>query len=200
MVTKNLMDSLKGFRQCLDGKVMSDRVWVDAVCIDQSNVAELNSQLRIMQSIYENAEGVYVHLGEIDNYWYLAFDLMHRVSFVVNYFEGHTRWKFTREELLKNFGFPPVSYAAWSSFISIFACIWFTRTWIIQEITFAKQAVVRCGRFTFWWEILETTWRFMLHNGLLHNATALNDTMRRAELGVNNMANIVWFRNERIAG
>lgn len=200
-VTKNLMEALKGFRQCLDDKVMSDRVWVDAVGIDQSNPAELNSQLRIMQSIYEKAQGVYVHLGEVDHSWYLSFDLMHRVSLIVNYLEGHMRWKFTREELLKNFGFPPVSHPAWSSFISIFASTWFTRTWIIQEITFAKQAIVRYGRFTFWWEILELTWRFMLHNGLLHNAIALNnETVRRAQLGANNMANIVWFRNQRTAG
>ena len=89
MVTKNLMEALKGFRQCPDGKAMSDCVWVDAVSIDQSSPAELNSQLRIMQNIYEKAQGVYVHLGEVDHSWYLPSDLMHRVSFIVNYLEGH---------------------------------------------------------------------------------------------------------------
>jgi hypothetical protein len=40
---------------------------VDAICIDQSNIAERNSQVQIMCSIYSNADLVILWLGYGDN-------------------------------------------------------------------------------------------------------------------------------------
>jgi hypothetical protein len=39
---------------------------VDAVCIDQSNITERTSQVRMMQTIYSNAARVLVWLGEAE--------------------------------------------------------------------------------------------------------------------------------------
>lgn len=201
MVTKNLVDALKGFRRSAGGKELPNVLWVDAICINQSDIPEVNAQIRIMQQIYEKGQGVFVSLGNIDRSWYLGFDLMHRVSTIINYLDGHMRFKFSRDQLLKDFGFPPLNHAAWSTLGKIFATSWFTRTWIIQEITFANQALVQFGDFTFWWDILQATWRFMLVNGLLQDTMhSPSDPEQKARLGGNNMANLVWLRDMRVAG
>jgi hypothetical protein len=40
------------------------RIWIDAICINQSNIAERNQQVRIMGSVYKRADCVRVWLGE----------------------------------------------------------------------------------------------------------------------------------------
>lgn len=40
------------------------RIWVDALCIDQSNVAERNAHVRLMGQIYAGADLVHVWIGE----------------------------------------------------------------------------------------------------------------------------------------
>src|SRR5580700_5121291 len=39
-------------------------LWVDAICINQENITERNSQVQLMKSIYEKASRVLVWLGE----------------------------------------------------------------------------------------------------------------------------------------
>ena len=39
-------------------------LWIDAICIDQSNVEERNHQVPLMKTIYSNADAVQVWLGE----------------------------------------------------------------------------------------------------------------------------------------
>jgi hypothetical protein len=41
-------------------------LWIDAICINQSNVAERNGQVSRMGQIYSNAESVIVWLGILD--------------------------------------------------------------------------------------------------------------------------------------
>jgi hypothetical protein len=39
-------------------------LWIDAICINQSNVKERNHQVQMMRQIYSNAQSVSVWLGE----------------------------------------------------------------------------------------------------------------------------------------
>ncbi|KAK5723129.1 hypothetical protein LTR17_013999 [Elasticomyces elasticus] len=39
-------------------------LWIDAICVDQANTTEKSDQVNIMRSIYQEAEVVYVWLGE----------------------------------------------------------------------------------------------------------------------------------------
>lgn len=41
------------------------RIWVDALCIDQSNLAERNEHVQLMGQIYANASHVHIWLGEM---------------------------------------------------------------------------------------------------------------------------------------
>lgn len=62
LITPNLHAALLEYRR----RGTNRPLWVDAICIDQSNVAERTSQVRIMQTIYSRAACVVVWLGEAE--------------------------------------------------------------------------------------------------------------------------------------
>jgi hypothetical protein len=49
--------------QYLRHKDQTRTLWIDAICIDQTNMAERNQQVRIMGDVYEMAQRVLVWLG-----------------------------------------------------------------------------------------------------------------------------------------
>jgi len=62
VVTPNLHSALLEYRH----RAIQTPLWVDAVCIDQSNVSERTSQVRMMDEIYTEAECVIVWLGDAE--------------------------------------------------------------------------------------------------------------------------------------
>lgn len=60
LITPNLHAVLLEYRR----RGINIPLWVDAVCIDQTNVTERTSQVRMMQTIYSQAARVVVWLGE----------------------------------------------------------------------------------------------------------------------------------------
>lgn len=59
-ISPNLYDALRTFR---DENVRPGCLWVDAICINQDDVAEKNHQVPLMGDIYGFAGGVHVWLG-----------------------------------------------------------------------------------------------------------------------------------------
>ncbi|KAL7935867.1 heterokaryon incompatibility protein domain-containing protein [Trichoderma chlorosporum] len=62
-VGKNLLDALHFLRSRVTSKDVCRLFWIDAICINQSNVEERNRQIRIMDQIYFRAGTVVVWLG-----------------------------------------------------------------------------------------------------------------------------------------
>lgn len=63
-VRPNLLTALRRLRA--HGGDHITTVWVDAICIDQSSIAERNSQVAMMGQIYTLSERVQVWLGELE--------------------------------------------------------------------------------------------------------------------------------------
>ena len=61
-VTSNLLTAIKTRHRCLQGSDVP--IWIDAICIDQSNNEEKSVQVRLMGDIYSQAAAVLVWLGE----------------------------------------------------------------------------------------------------------------------------------------
>jgi hypothetical protein len=73
LITRNCEDALRRFLAhwltVRDGRKTPFRIWVDAVCIDQSNNSERSRQVSIMGSIYSSAGVVWVWLGrEVESF------------------------------------------------------------------------------------------------------------------------------------
>ncbi len=60
LVTRNLYSFLRRLREITGPLVL----WVDAICIDQSNKAEREVQVNLMSRIFKQAEGVFADIGE----------------------------------------------------------------------------------------------------------------------------------------
>jgi Heterokaryon incompatibility protein (HET) len=98
-------------------------LWIDALCINQSDVKERNRQISIMGEIYKTAQLVYVWLGPGDDDTNYAMehikDSQPRTRFDKGIFSA------SAEKLLR-------------------ASYW-TRRWVIQEFALAQELTVVCG-------------------------------------------------------
>ena len=57
-VTENLYQALRFLRGSDEKRVL----WADAICIDQTNIAEKNYQVQLMRDIYKNAQRTLIWL------------------------------------------------------------------------------------------------------------------------------------------
>lgn len=94
----------------------TDRVWIDAVCIDQDNIRERGHQVDLMPRIYKSAVRTFAYVGEASE----GSDLVLR-----NLAKGI--W--TAPHLLDPF----------------FARPYFSRVWVVQEVALSKSIAVVCG-------------------------------------------------------
>lgn len=118
-VTWNLYEALYHLR------LSEDRyLWVDAICIDQSNFEERGHQVGLMSTIYWKANSVLVWLG-------CSTDETNSLFHHMAQFDG------TGSE---NSGLYSLGYLD-----TLLLRPWFSRVWILQEIGTARAATIVCG-------------------------------------------------------
>ncbi|KAI5362794.1 putative heterokaryon incompatibility [Septoria linicola] len=76
-VTTNLEAALRQFRADANGDAV--HIWIDAICIDQQDVEERNSQVAFMQDIYTKASNVRLWLGEDDERAEMVCSVLRRI-------------------------------------------------------------------------------------------------------------------------
>jgi Heterokaryon incompatibility protein (HET) len=147
----------------------TDYLWIDAICIDQTNEIEKASQIPLMGNIYSNAELVIVWLGENSGEkMFNTFLWMHSVfeNAIYKYHErflnpSQPEWgraipewrhvdpvdeEFWKEEL----DLEPLNDSwrlTWWYYLEFFERnSWFARSWTMQEIRLARDSVFMCGK------------------------------------------------------
>lgn len=58
-----IRSNLFGFLQIYGPRHLDEYIWIDQICVDQSNIEERNCQVRFMPDIYRGAEEVLIWLG-----------------------------------------------------------------------------------------------------------------------------------------
>jgi hypothetical protein len=154
-------------------------LWVDAICINQSDVCERNNQVSKMRKIYEFAKNVVVWLGPAFKESNDAFKLLRILSAIPEH-NSHKVFPSEPGEGLAGCGLPHASDKAWAALDVLFWNNWFTRTWIIQEIAVCQRAVLRCGSDECDFEALETASQRILSLSL--DAITAVDPKRAARL------------------
>lgn len=143
------------------GVPLAFEIWIDALCIDQSNDTERQNQIELMGDIYRAATKVHIWLGENTKDWAL-FRWFHEVLLraILDFVDktGEEPWDMMAEydptkdafwlEHLP--GLRPPAGASWdecweSYWRFLFERRWFRRAWTYQEAMLARQAVVECG-------------------------------------------------------
>ncbi|EON67477.1 hypothetical protein W97_06731 [Coniosporium apollinis CBS 100218] len=163
-ITANLASALRALRLADEPRT----VWADAICIDQTNIAEKAVQVPLMRQIYASSTGVVVWLGEADAVSDRAMNFMRKLA--MKYAEER-RSNFKGIEKLKGTSTPQISlyltglkrglveedrsYETWKSYQATDALLrrpWFRRTWIVQEVAVAPSVSVICGNQSLEWD------------------------------------------------
>ncbi|KAK0631458.1 heterokaryon incompatibility protein-domain-containing protein [Immersiella caudata] len=160
-ITENLHSALQNLRKPDETLVL----WVDAVCINQVDVVERNSQVTNMPKVYSQAASVIVWLGrdpDARGHEALAMKFFQDLAGLVS--EGEPHRYLTQSEkvgiwrkrlevnrmvttFMRNSGRPSLQW--------FLDRPWFRRRWIVQEVVLAKHVVVHCGSWSICWDTLE---------------------------------------------
>lgn len=138
-ITSGLDEALRYLRYAHDQKRL---LWVDAICINQSDVQERGFQVDIMGDIYAYASSVRVWLGNSDDSSRRAMALVRSVS-------GRD---FAWQELYNTQSFDSAYPKILEDISRLFSYPWFRRVWVVQEVWKARKAIVSCGLDSVPWE------------------------------------------------
>ena len=145
MVTENLYTALR----YLCSRNTHHILWVDAICIDQTDVHERNHQVQHMASIYHDAERVIFWLGEPTLETNLLMKSLKNIQKKaakcpnIRRQARDPRWKtiWGLEEKKE----PLLHHQHLTGLQLLTQQPWFRRSWIVQEVCYAKTGVVVCG-------------------------------------------------------
>jgi hypothetical protein len=164
LVTKNLFDFLVR-AQTTFHFLLKEHIWIDALCINQEDVDERNTQVAMMGTIYESAMQVVVWLGEEEESTHLAVEMMSvmgkaSLPSMEEMQVVHIKDDPAMVQLLGPLG---NLSQHWDALIIFMERNWFTRIWIIQEVALAASLEIICGRELLALDHLKAAAGFLLH-------------------------------------
>ncbi|KAI4926519.1 hypothetical protein J4E85_006813 [Alternaria conjuncta] len=113
-------------------------LWIDAICINQDNHVERNQQVQMMSRVYTRAANVCIWLGQQDD-------------------ESEVAFKFIKEEITHLKDFDSISSdkdynSKWHALMVLMQREWFSRRWVVQELSLANKAEIWCGPDSMPWK------------------------------------------------
>jgi hypothetical protein len=145
-ISSNLNSALKRLRD----ETKSRRLWVDALCINQSDIKEREEQVPHIHSIFKHAQMVVVYLGEETE----GSELIPELFRAYGYMRRLTKLLFPEDydevpELGPDVDTKSIATGSpsWSSARAFFGRPWIRRTWIVQEVLAAHDLTFICGNW-----------------------------------------------------
>ena len=152
-------ENLWWFLKCMCTRKQYIVFWIDALCINQTDIAERNDQVKIMPHIYINASSVSVWLGKQDA----------TTDAAMQYLKSKQVWDVSSGTINQA-----------ESLLALCNIEYWRRIWIVQELILAKKATLYCGSEDVDWEAfeqfftdLDTQPRSKLHDRGVDSATRL---------------------------
>ncbi|KAH8810070.1 heterokaryon incompatibility protein-domain-containing protein [Hyaloscypha sp. PMI_1271] len=142
-VTKNLHDFLETIHSHTLGPNSSCGIWIDAICINQNNIAEKNEQVKRMAAIYYQAFTTLAWLGLESNDSNMALAKLHSIgnrdgSYMAD--SGNILEGLTLEE------------EPWDAVRALLDRPYWNRLWVIQEIALSNlRLTIVCGNYAMKW-------------------------------------------------
>lgn len=143
-VRRNLADALRHLRLVDKHRAL----WVDAVCINQSNVAERSREVTRMGTIFRQARRVIAWLGMSTPGSGQALAALSKLANLVEisdygYIFRSTNNKSNWRPRLER---PPLDDETCDKLVALFSRPYFYRLWIVQELRLASQhSLIQCG-------------------------------------------------------
>ena len=162
----NLHDALQHL--FVDSSLGPELLWVDAICIDQSNVEERGQQVQMMVQIYARASAAIVWLGNDDSDARIASDLLQEYVPVLRKIVHSSVEKdplsavsasahnvYDDPSFHAEHGIQARNMDHWRSLVKFLSRRWFQRIWVIQEAIFPPSSIFCCGPLRFQWQDLD---------------------------------------------
>lgn len=199
-VTQNLLNALKFLRRINMGDVQVPeaqlaahfgdttigKIWIDAICINQDDPLEVNSQVSIMHQIFGNAQCVIGWMGPEDGSSRLG---MHTLeSMIQQIVDPKREWKVARDNLCS---FDGMNYQKLLSVFYLLQRLWFRRIWVVQEAVLAKKLTLVCGGVMMHWEALAVVVQYMVKYNLHEELTNLALTAMDGESNMKVLRKVV---------
>ncbi|KAI3319151.1 HET-domain-containing protein [Xylariaceae sp. AK1471] len=146
-ITQNLATALQHLRHQDEARIL----WIDAICIDQSNLQEKSHQVAFMGEIYKHARQVVVWLGPAANNSGRALKVLGEIGSQVTVDWLNSTMSpnpGARDATLGLAHEPFPSYFTpddASAVEALWARTWFERVWVRQEVALATSAVFQAG-------------------------------------------------------
>ncbi|KAH8649400.1 heterokaryon incompatibility protein-domain-containing protein [Tricladium varicosporioides] len=146
-------------------------LWVDAICINQDDEAERASQVTFMGAVYSNCQQVIVWLGKDDSNM-KDFKWLHEAFLPALWQYGETNGQETILETKWNVDLIKERLGmhtgkAWNSYAKFYhERRWFSRAWVMQELTLAPDVIILAGRSRLDWDDMTTLANIISLNGL----------------------------------
>ena len=161
----NINSSAAAMLRCIVRGKGTEHVWIDALCIDQSNLVEKGQQVRLMRDIYQSATRVNAWVGNssADSSLAMAFadTLFNTIQKICSLGQTITMATLTESPYC---AFPSPNWAALVTFLQR---PWFRRAWVVQEVVVASQTTIICGDWTLAWDVLASSITLILGSGLV---------------------------------
>jgi len=179
-ITENLFAALKRFR--LEDKTR--KLWIDAICISQSDDREKSSQVALMAEIYRRAKVVLGWLGDGDEASTKALDHFGELAKSAPHF-GLDREVGHRIYLQNPGKLPRGTEAEVSTLLHaakahkvelIYSRPWFTRIWIVQEVVLAREIVLFSGNTSIRWPVFAAAVSLLLQAQMTIDVRVVNLT------------------------
>jgi hypothetical protein len=159
-ITRNCEAALRGLRKRDEERTL----WIDAICIDQSNVEERSQQVQLMSAIYRQAERVLAYLGEASH------DSQIGMGFILQDANA------LDDRPSVGLGQGITSSPQQMTIDHILERSYFERIWVIQEIVFAREVQVVVGDTMIEWNAFSRTVYYADINKKMHRG--INYTSR----------------------
>ncbi|MCJ1448706.1 MAG: hypothetical protein MMC23_009223 [Stictis urceolatum] len=115
-------------------------IWIDAICIDQSNGDEKAVEVKRMEVVFAQAQRVVIWLGPAAEDSDLAMYELEELRNIRSATSKNVKIeKNTRAELRL------ANHPVWPAIFKLYNRPWFHRLWVVQEIILAKDLTVLCG-------------------------------------------------------
>lgn len=153
-VAKNLYDFLASMsRKLKAGDAI--QLWIDALCIDQENLTEKSAQIELMADVYSKAEQVIIWLGSSEDsvesvrWMHSTFRRAVVAAAQCSSISAVCKYGIFEHGLYETLGNGIDVVLLRDHLIAYLTFLasrrWFTRAWVVQEVTLASRAIMLCG-------------------------------------------------------
>ncbi|KAG8669386.1 hypothetical protein FPOAC2_08715 [Fusarium poae] len=176
-------------------------IWIDALCINQSDPVERCSQVSVMNQIYGKADRVIVWLGKsfpeleagINAAERIGTESVpHTLQMIQNQY-----WAFNSDLSIMpdKYGMEPIDEKEALGLLTLFMSNWFARVWVIQEVSLTNDVVILCnGKFT-GFDCVGYTAAFLHYSGFFQPCL---DLVPKDGPGIHLRGDLYIFHAERI--